>query len=67
MGCIAANLRLPTGGSLEKMIEGALTDSGREPQNVEVYVTESEEGIVIRLEDDGGGGVHGALARQGYA
>ena len=57
VGRIAANLGLPTGGSLEdtrQMIEGALTDSGREPRNVEVYVTESEEGIVIRLEDDGG-------------
>ena len=57
VGRIAANLGLPTGGSLKdtrQMIEGALTDSGREPRNVEVYVTESEEGIVIRLEDDGG-------------
>ena len=54
---IAAELGVPTGGSLEdrrQMVEDALTDAGREPRNVVVCVLKTDEGIAIRVEDESG-------------
>ena len=54
---IAAELGVPTGGALEdtrRMVEGALSDAGREPHNVRVCVLETDEGVAVRLEDENG-------------
>ena len=54
---IARGLGLPTSASLadtRQMIEGRLVEKGRQPQNVEVHVIESEVGLTIRLNDEEG-------------
>ena len=57
VGRVAVALDLPTGGSREEtpqMIEGKLVETGREPRNVQVTLTETGGGVVVSLRDEDG-------------
>ena len=57
LGRIATELGVPSGGSLadtKQMVEGALSERGRQPSNVEVSLLETGEGLAVRLEDKDG-------------
>lgn len=44
------------------MVNGALTESGREPWNMVICVQEANEGVAVRAEDDCG--LHGTATTQ---
>ena len=51
---IVVDLRVPSGGSFsdtKQMVEGALNEQARQPQNVQVNLLELDEGVVVRLQD----------------
>ena len=55
VGRVAVALDLPTDGSIEEtrqMIEGKLEETGREPRNVQVTLTETGGGVVVSLRDE---------------
>ena len=57
VGRVAVALDLPTGGSMEEtrqMIQGKLVETGREPRNVQVTLTETGGGVVVSLRDEDG-------------
>ena len=57
LGKIATELGVPSGGSLadtKQMVEGAFSEHGRQPSNVQVSLLETGGGVAIRLEDEDG-------------
>ena len=54
---LAVGLELPTAGSLDELrqvIDGRLTELGRDPLNTQVLLQERESGVWVCLQDAGG-------------